>query len=145
MKVLSVVTPPSIYHDCSTRKTFWEEIFTGTETFFLAVDIKNCGCCNVRKHKEIRGSEKYVALKKHRDIMGSHKYVTLGISSKFDSLDKIKITSSESKVKLERSGKGLITSLGFKNKARSQKYKKATYAIGNVSEKDISKIIKEFE
>ena len=57
----------------------------------------------------------------------------------------MKITSSESKVKLERSGKGLITSLGFNSKARSQKYKKARYAIGNVSEKDISKIIREFE
>ena len=39
----------------------------------------------------------------------------------------------------------MITSLGFKTKARSQKYKKARYAIINVSEKDISKIIKEFE
>ena len=57
----------------------------------------------------------------------------------------MKITSSESKGKLERPGKGLITSQGFKTKARSQKYKKAKYAIGNVSEKDISKIIKEFE
>ena len=39
----------------------------------------------------------------------------------------------------------MITYLGFKTKARSQKYKKARYAIGNVSEKDLSKIIKEFE
>ena len=46
---------------------------------------------------------------------------------------------------MERSGNGLITSLYFKIKARSQKYKKERYAIGNVSEKDISKIIKEFE
>ena len=92
--------------------------------------MKNCGCRNVRKHKEIRGS---------------NKYVTLDISSKFDSLEKMKIISSESKGKLERSGKVLITSLGFKTKARSQKYKKARYAIGNVSEKDISKIIKKFE
>ena len=46
---------------------------------------------------------------------------------------------------MERSRKGLITSLGFKTKARSQKYKKARYAIGNVSEKDLLKIIKEFE
>ena len=68
--------------------------------------MKNCGCCNVRKHKEIRGSDKYV---------------TLDISSKFDSLEKMKITSSESKVKLEISGKGLVTSLDFKTKARSQK------------------------
>ena len=57
----------------------------------------------------------------------------------------MKITSSESKGKLEISGKRLITSLGFNTKAWSQKYKKARYAIGNVSKKDLSKIIKEFE
>ena len=73
---------------------------------FLAVDIKHCGPRNVGKHNEIRGSDKYV---------------TLDISSKFDSLDKMKITSSESKGKLERSGKGLITSLGFNTKERLQK------------------------
>ena len=39
----------------------------------------------------------------------------------------------------------MITSLGFKTKERSQKYKKARYAIGNFSKKNISKIIKEFE
>ena len=71
--------------------------------------------------------------------------MTLDISSKFDSLDKIKITSSESKGQFEISGKGLITSLGFKTKARPQKYRKARYAIGNASKKDLSKIIKEFE
>ena len=92
--------------------------------------MKNCGRRNVRKHKEIRGSEKYV---------------TLDISSKFDILDKMKITSSDSKGKLERSGKGLITSLGFKIKARSQIFKKARHAIGKVSENDISKIIRKFE
>ena len=57
----------------------------------------------------------------------------------------MKITSSETKGKLEISGMGLITSLGFKTKARLQKYKKARYAIRNVSEKDISKIIRGFE
>ena len=57
----------------------------------------------------------------------------------------MKTTSSEPKGKLERSGKGLITSLGLKTKERSQEYKKARYAIRNVSEKDLSKIIKEFE
>ena len=82
MKLLEVVTPPSIYHGCSTQKTFWEEKFTGKENLFLAVDMKNCGRRNVRKHKEIRGGDKYV---------------TLDISSKFDSMDKIKISSSESK------------------------------------------------
>ena len=54
-------------------------------------------------------------------------------------------TSSKSKVKMEGSGKGLVTSPGFKIKARSQKYKKARHAIGNVSMKDLSNKIKEFE
>ena len=57
----------------------------------------------------------------------------------------MKITSSESKGKWERSGKGLITYLGFKTKSGLQKYKNARYAIGNVNKKDLSKIIKEFE
>ena len=82
MKLLAVVTPPSIYHGCSTRKTFWEEKFTGEETLFSAVNMKNCGFRNVRKHKDIRGSDKYV---------------NLYISSKFESLVNKKITSSESK------------------------------------------------
>ena len=65
--------------------TFWEESFTGEEKLFSAVNMKNCGRRNVRKHKEINGSDKCV---------------TLDISSKFDSLDKMTITSSESKGKL---------------------------------------------
>ena len=84
MKILAVVTPPSIYYGFSTRKTFWEEKFTGKENLFLAVDMKNGGRHNVRKHKEVKGS---------------NKNVTLEISSKFDSMDKMKTTSSESKVK----------------------------------------------
>ena len=39
----------------------------------------------------------------------------------------------------------MVTALDFKTKVRLQKYKKARYAIENVSEKDLSKIIKEFE
>ena len=130
MKLLSVVKPPYIYHGCPTQKTFWEEEFTGEEKLFSAVNMKNCGCRNVRKHKEIKGSDKYV---------------TLDISLKFDSLEKIKITSSDSEEKLEISEKRLITSLGFKAKVMPQKYKKARYAIGNVSKKDLSKIIRELE
>ena len=34
MKFLVVVTTPSIYHGCSTRKTFWEEKFTGKQDLF---------------------------------------------------------------------------------------------------------------
>ena len=39
----------------------------------------------------------------------------------------------------------MITSLGFKAKVRPHKCKKARYAIGNISKKNLSKIIKEFE
>ena len=130
MKFLVVVTPPSTYHGCFIWKTFWEEKFTGKEDLFLSVNMKNCVCCKVRKHKDIKGSDKSV---------------TLDISSNFDSMVKMKTTSSESKEKLEISGKELVTALAFKTKVRLQKFKKARYAIGNVSEKDFSKIIKEFE
>ena len=39
----------------------------------------------------------------------------------------------------------MVTSLASTTKARSQKYKKARYAIGNVSDKDLLKIIKVVE
>ena len=70
------------------------------------MNMRNCGRRNVRKHIEIKGSDKYV---------------TLDISSNFDSLDKMKITSSGSKDDLKRLGKGLITSLGVKSKERPHK------------------------
>ena len=105
MKLLEVVTPPSIYHGFSTPKTFWEEKFTGGENCFSAVNMKNCVRHNVRKHREIKGSDKYV---------------TLDISLKFDSLDMVKITSLEFK-KSGKTGKGLFTSLGFKAKVRPHK------------------------
>ena len=86
MKLLAVVTPPSIYHGLSTWKMFWEENFTGDEKFtfgeFSAVNTKSFGHLNVRKHRDIKVSDRYVAL---------------DISSKFDILYKMKITSSESK------------------------------------------------
>ena len=82
MNILVVVTLQSIYHGCFTRKMFWEEIFTGEEKLFLDVNMKNCAGQNVRKHKDIKGSDKYV---------------TVEISLKFDSLDKMRTTSSESK------------------------------------------------
>ena len=109
MKFLVVVTPPSIYHGCSTRKTFWEEKFTGNKYFFESVKMKNCGRRKVRKHKEIKDSDKGV---------------TLNISEKFDSLNKMETTSSESKVELGRSGKGLVTALALKTKARSKNTKR---------------------
>ena len=84
--LLVVVTPPSIYHGCSTRKTFWEKSFIGEENFtlgdFIPVNMKNCGRRNVRKHIDIKYSDKYI---------------TLDISLKFHSLDNMRITSSEPK------------------------------------------------
>ena len=130
MKLLVVVTPPSIYHGCSIWKTFGEEKFTGKKYLFQSVNMKNCCRRKVRKHKEIKGSDNIF---------------TLNVSAKFDSLNKMKTISSESKEKLRRSGKGLVTSLALKTKVRSQNYKKARYAIGNVSMKDLSNIIKDFE
>ena len=65
--------------------------------------MKNCGRQKVRKHKDIKGSDKIV---------------TLNVSAKFDSLNKMKTTSSESKGKLGRSGKGLVTALAFNTKVR---------------------------
>ena len=100
MKFLVVVTPPSIYHGCSTRKTFWEEKFSGKkQDLFESVNMKNCGRQKVSKHKEIKGSDKCV---------------TLNISKKFDIMNKMETTSLESKGKLGRSGKGLVTALALK-------------------------------
>ena len=71
--------------------------------------MKNCGCQKVRKHKEIKVSDKIV---------------TLNISEKFDNLNKMKTTSLESKVKLGSSGKGLVTALDFNTKERSKNKKR---------------------
>ena len=92
--------------------------------------MKNCGRRKVRKHKEIKDSDKII---------------TLDISAKFDILNRMETTSSESKENLEILVKGLVTALYFKTKVRSPKYKKEKCAIGNVNEKDLLKIIKEFE
>ena len=130
MKFLVVVTPLSIYHGCSTWKTFWEGKFTGKKQhLFLSVNMRNCGQRNVRKHIEIKDSDKCVTL---------NMYEILKISEKFDNLDKMETTSSESKVKMEGSGKGLVTALSLKTKARSEIYKKARYAVINVITKELS-------
>ena len=73
------------------------------------MNMKNCGRRNVRNNREIKGSEKYA---------------TEDISLKSDSMDKTKITSSESKDNLGRSGKGLITFICLKSKVRPHKRKK---------------------
>ena len=66
MKLLAVVTSPSIYYGFSTWKTFWEENFTGEEKFTLGeltyVNMKICGRRNGRKHREIKYSDNYITL-----------------------------------------------------------------------------------
>ena len=130
MKLLAVVTPPYIYHGCSTWKTFWEETFTGKKFLFLAVNMKNYGHCNIRKHKEIKGSEEYV---------------TLVISWKFNSLKKTKITSSESKRKFGKIRKGVDYFSGFQRQSKAAKIQKGKVWHQNVSKRDLSKIIKEIK
>ena len=88
---------------------FWEEKFTGKKYLFQSVNMNNCACHKVRKHKEIKGSDKII---------------TLNVSEKFDSLNKMETTSSESKVKLGISGKGLVTSLDLKTKVRLKRKKR---------------------
>ena len=70
--------------------------------------MKSCGRRKVRKHKDIKGSDKIV---------------TLNVSTNFDSLNKMETTSSESQGKVGRSEKGLVTALALKTKVRSKKYK----------------------
>ena len=116
MKFL-VVTPPSIYHGCSTRKTFWEKKFTGNkQDLFQPVNMRNCGKRNFRKHREIKDSDELVTLKAYENM-----YEILKFSEKFDNLDKMETTSSESKVKMEESGKWLVTALALNTKERSMK------------------------
>ena len=74
------------------------------------MNMKNYSCCNVRKHRYINDSDKYI---------------TLDISLMVGSMDKIIITSSDPKYNLLRSGKGLINSLGINSKERAKKYKKS--------------------
>ena len=106
MKFL-VVTPPSIYHGCSTQKTFWEEKFTSKKQYlFEPVNMRNCGQRILRKHREIKDSDERVTLKAYENM-----YEILKFSENFDNLDKMETTSSESKVKMEGSGKGLVTAL----------------------------------
>ena len=55
MTLLEVLTPPSFYRGCSTQKLFCEEKFT-------PVNMKKGVRCNVRKHREIEDSDKYITL-----------------------------------------------------------------------------------
>ena len=109
MKFLVVVTPSSIYHGCSTQKTFWKENFTGKQDLFQSVNMKNCGRRKVRKHREINGGEKFV---------------TLNISEKFDSLNKMETTSFRVKRKIGDISKGVDNRSGSHDQSKVEKIQK---------------------
>ena len=83
-------------------------------------------------------------VRKHREIKIGEKYIALGISLKLGILDKIKITFSKPKGYMGISGKMLITSLGLNAIVRSKKDKTSRYSIAYFSIKDISNIVKYF-
>ena len=130
MKILEVVTPPSIYHGCSTRKMFWEEKFTGKENLFLAVNMKIVVVAMLGKIRRSR-----VMTSMSRWI--SHQSLTVWTiwTSHLQS-------QKQNRKDQER---GWLTFWVSRPKQGPQKYKKARYAIVNVSKKDLSKMIKKFE
>ena len=73
------------------------------------MNMKKIGCHNVSKHREIKVSDKHVALE---------------ILLKFGSLDKMGITYSETKNNLVISGKELINPLGLKSKNKAEEIQK---------------------
>ena len=73
---------------------------------FQSVNMKNCGRRKVREHKEIKGSDKCV---------------TLNISEKFDSLNKMETTSSESKGKFGEIRKGVGKRSGSQYQSKVKK------------------------
>ena len=101
MKLASVVTPPYIYHGWSTRKTFWEDKFT-------PVNMISCENFNVRKYKEIKNSDQYIAL---------------DIYLKLDCLYKKQSTYSLSSYYMVRSVNGLTASMTLSTRRRSNKTK----------------------
>ena len=62
-----------------------------------------------------------------------------------DSLTSVELFSDKCLCKMISFDSSSSLTLTFKTKVGSQKYKKARYAIRNISEKDLSNIIKEFE
>ena len=67
------------------------------------MNIKNCGQSNVRKHKEIKGSDKCV---------------TLNISEKFDSLNKMGKTTFRVERKIGEIRKGVDHHSGYQDQSK---------------------------
>ena len=55
MKFLAGIKPPYIYHSCLNRKELLEEKFS-------TVHMTSCGILNVKKRREIKNGDKYIAL-----------------------------------------------------------------------------------
>ena len=125
MKLLSVVTPPSIYYGCSDCKTLWEEEFIVEENVtlgeFTAVNMKIV----------------VVAMLGNKDrsrvVISMSSWTSHWIFQSGQDENQI----FRSKKVLVGSGKGIITSLGIKAKARPKKYKKSRNAIVNFSMNDL--------
>ena len=99
MKSIAVVTAPSIYHGRSAQKTVWDEKVT-------PVNMRRCGRHNVRKHRESKNGEQYIAL---------------DISLKVDCLKKSEFTSSRSMDYVVISGKGVTTYITLRTKIPNKK------------------------
>ena len=121
MKLISVVTPPAIYHGLPTQKTFWEENFT-------LVSMKSCGRRNFRKHRDIKNGEHYIAL---------------DLSLKLYCLYKRKATSLEPRDNVGRLGKGMTTSLTIRTKIPNNKQKART-VFTDITNQYFRKLLKKF-
>ena len=117
MNLLSVVTPLSIYIGWSTQKTLWE-------IQFAPVNMKICCRRNVSKH---------------RNIKDCYKYITLEISLEFGILDMMRIIIWGYQ---QRDLLPIWVSIPLEGQ---RKRKKAGYSITDVSLKEISSNIREFE
>ena len=84
----------------------------------MQVNMKNCGRRNVWKYSDINNSEKYIDFE---------------ISLKFGNMNKMNITSSESKYYLGISGKGFITSMALKIFRRSKNMKRQGLTLLNLA------------
>ena len=76
--------------------------------------MRNCGQRNVRKHREFKDSDERVTLNMNE---------ILKISEEFDNLDNMETTSSESKVKMEGSGKWLVVNMRNCGKRNLRKHR----------------------
>ena len=78
------------------------------------------------------------------EINNGEKYIILGISYKLDFVENREVISSESKVYMVIPGKGLTTSLDLSTK-RSNKKKKARFAMNDIFNQDFRIFLKRFK